>query len=209
MRSKKWRFLLGAFVGLGLLLAIAESIFSPETALGYARFRVFYALTPSKVAALKSYDSNLEMVNGGYIPLNTDQFLCERLSASNSPQEKNAIIDFYVHNAGGREGQTIFRNSDADKQKAIGLLFQRLDAYDVYRSEQAMVLIESIRQGEYLGKAHLFSEKSHGDYETWLKESGVSQAKAKYRRWWNSPLSWSQKKRINPLEKSDMFIAGP
>lgn len=209
MRRKKWRFVAGFVVAVGIFLAVADSIISPETVLGLARFKILYALTPSTVAALKNYDANLQAFNGSYIPLNADAFLCKRLSESASLKEKNAIVDFYIRKAGGREGQTIFRMPDDDKKRITTLLFQRLDAYDSSRAAQTLILIESMRQGESLGKAHLFAQKDYANYEIWLKQSGVPQAKAKYRRWWNSPLSWSQKKHIDPLKKSDLIIAAP
>lgn len=140
-----------------------------------------------------------------------DKFFESRLQSTDSTKEFDAIIDFYAHKAGGREGRRVFIWPAHVKEKATASIISRLDNYSADEAASALVLVEDMRQGkdDNLFKAHLFTdEPMKTNYSLWLQQKGVPEAKARYRKWWNSYATWPEKVKHDPLAKSHLHIEG-
>ena len=170
-------------------------------------------MSSNKNTALQGYDANLIKYNGGYIPEQVDKFLCSRLQSSTSDEELNAIADFYIFKAGGREGRYIFSLPTQNKQRVTGNILSRLEDYKPQQAASALILVEVMRRGESLGKAIFRS--THGNtaaypqYESWLQRRALPEAKAQYLKWWHASPTWQQKERHNPLANSNLEISAP
>lgn len=193
------------FIGL---LGVAAAW--PETKLGYCLFRCVYATPISKQYLLDSYRADLWLCEGGYIPTDTDQFLCSRLEESSSNKEIKAISNFYRLQANGRETENLISISDEGKQKIIGSIMQNFDNYDEWHAGQALFLIEELRSGKFIGKGCFSSTdpKESNNWNGWWKKRGLSKIKSLYRQWWYAQTSWKVKKSQNPLAGSGIEIQG-
>lgn len=215
MRRKRliWGTLLCVF-SVALLVALRFfAIAEPQTQLAFALFKSSYALSSNKSVMLQGYDANLIRYNAGYIPKQVDKFLCSKLQRSASDGELSAIVDFYAFKAGGREGRCIFLLPAKAKQLLVDLVLRRLDKYSPLQATRALILVEVVRRGAYLGKAHFRSNRSdiprYPKYETWWRQVGLPEARSRFRKWGSSYSTWQQKEIHNPLEGSSVQIYSP
>jgi hypothetical protein len=204
----------GAIAALGLAWMLAlYSVTEPDTKLGYGVFRIVYSSPVSKGWLLRKFSQGLKDHNGGYIGEPVDKFLCSRLEKTDSDRELAAIVEFYILQAGGREGDNIGTLSDEAKEKVIGFILEHIESYEKGRAEGALLIVEQLRRGVVLPKASFGKSDYAGlgredkfDYERWWYETGLPETKAKYREWWNIDLAWQTKKAINPLEGSNIRV---
>ena len=216
MKKKVFKRVVVGLFAVGFILVFRMfAVATPESKVGFALFRWSYDVSASKTAALQGFDANLKSYNGGYIPDEIDTFLHSRLENTHSPKEFDAIVDFYAFKAGGREGMNVFTWPAKTKEKATASILSRMDNYSTNHAASALVLIEDMRQGkgDNLGKANLISDApvsgmSGEKYPIWLQQKGVPEAKALYRKWWNSYPTWEEKTKHDPLEKSHLRIQG-
>jgi hypothetical protein len=211
-RKRVLRKLTLCVLGIVLLVSLRFiALAEPQTGIGYALFKTSYSLSPDKTSVLKGYAANLIKYNGGYIPELVDAFLCSKLQHPASTDEFNAVVDFYVFKAGGREGRRIFSLPAPTRERITGNILSRLDNYEPEQAARALVLVEVIRRGEYLGKATLRSTRSdtpaYPQYEIW-QQRALTEAKARFRKWWRTYATWQQKEKYNPLEDSGLEISG-
>jgi hypothetical protein len=82
-------------------------------------------------------------------------------------------------------------------------------------------LLEEIRRGKSLGKGDIsikgmskpeFTTLEEDkiwrkNYEVWFNEQLKTIGKTKYQEWWNSNLSWEEKKKINPLDGTNIKVS--
>jgi len=196
-----------SFVFSGVLYF--DAVLEPQRAHGYALFRSRYALARDKNSMLKSYDANLVNHNAGYIPEQVDKFLCSKLQSSTSVEEASAIVDFYAFKAGAREGRFIYSLPAQTKERVVDLLLKRLNHYDANEAESAIILIEVLRRGKYLGKASVVSTGRAVNYETWWPQQGLPQAKRSLHKWWSSYPTWQEKEKHDPLKDSSLQVVAP
>lgn len=207
--AKKKIALVMTFVAtIGTLLFAAVS---PETRLGYWLFRCVYTSPIAKKPLLESYRSKLWAFEGGYIPELTDYFLCSRLESASLQTEIDAIVNFYVLQASGREGKRITSLSDGAKQKVLGSIMQNLDGYDVEEAGRALLLVEEIRRSEVIWKGSFGSTNAQEsiNWSSWWRKRGLGKVKNSYRKWWQSQAAWPVKKTQNPLAGSGIEASGP
>lgn len=208
------RFVMGAatcvlaicfLAGLHLLTVV------PKSPVGLWLFRHTYEGSSDKAVVLRGLSDNLGAHHGGYIPSRLDAFFESRLATTHSSAEFNDVVDFYAFKAGGREGQRVFIWPSRVKEKAMASIISRLDNYSADEAASALVLVEDMRQGkdDNLFKAHLFTdEPMKTNYSLWLQQKGVPEAKARYRKWWNSYATWEEKVKHDPLANSYLHIEG-
>jgi len=211
MKQKKVKKIIAVII-IALFCAglLAFAAVSPETKLGYSLFRCVYATPISKQYLLDSYRADLWLCEGGYIPTDTDKFLCSRLEESSSDEEITAITNFYRLQANGRETMHLISISDEAKQKIIGSIMQNLDSYDEWHAGQALFLVEELRSGKFIGKGSFAptNPKEANNWNGWWEKRGLSKIKSLYRKWWNAQTPWSVKKSQNPLAGSGIEIHG-
>lgn len=194
---------------LGLLLLVGTAAFFGLAVTIYADtrselsiyvFRIGYKIYPDTKTYLHFYSPRRRDVSAGYIPPEVDTFLCGRAEATSNEDEFDAIVDFYSLQAGGREGDCIFRTSERVREK----IASRLVA--VAETDGQLVLLEEMRRGKSLGKGHLgrgptspeSGPLTPDEWEAWYKEA-LPFAWSKYTEWWKADTNWEEKKRIDPL----------
>lgn len=219
-RIVKRNIIVGIILSFLLLLGSGLVVYStadPDTRLGFGVFRVLYAMPIPKDWFLQAFSEGLRKNNGGYIGQPVDEFLCSRLETTDSDAERIAIAEFYISQASGREGQGIAEISNDAKQKVIPLVLSRLDNYEPFQAEKALLIVDWLRRGKVLCKAQMLRNPVYGlydsrestvkyDWKEWWLQSGLPEAKFKYRDWWNTNLNWQQKNQIDPLAQSNMYI---
>ena len=145
-------------------------------------------------------------VSAGSLPIEVDEFLCEKLEATQDKHEFDAIVHLYSLQAAGREGGCVYLTSDTTRERIAESLVSELDVegFDLY---QKIVLLEEIRLGKSLGKgriapSRLETQKPSGkdEWKVWMEGIALPLAKSRYLDWWQSNLSWDDKKKIDPLE---------
>lgn len=210
---KRKRYLWGAAGMLILATMLAAfcvgAYMEPQSSPGYTFFRMRYDSTSDKRSLLKWYNNVLINYNGGYIPEQADWFLCTQLQNPTPSTEFEAIVDFYVFKAGGREGRFIFLLPGEVKQRISGSVLNRIENYTPSEASRALILIESLRRGEDLGKAHFNSPQPSPDCEAWWQQYGLPEAKTRFARWWQAYPTWQEKTKHDPLAASTLEISGP
>jgi len=180
---------LAAFVGFGMSV--------PQSSVGGALFRVRYAVSGDRSVLLKQY---AELFSGSapkYLPKNADEFLCKLFKTSSVREEKEAVTDFYVRLAGGREGTCFIGLGE----QAANYLHDRIGAYaELGMQRNALILLEEVRVGKPLFKPQLFPVED---------ERSIAQAVRHYKKWIESPTTWDQKRLINPLESAGLSWQSP
>jgi hypothetical protein len=176
--------------------------FTPDHPVSIALFKVAYEISPTRRAFLEFYSPVRRDVSAGSIPLEIDQFLCGRVEQTTDAGELAAIVNLYEIQAGWREGQCIYNVSDASREKIAAQIVADLDNNE--RLSAKFTLLEEIRRGESIGKGGFAPapERSFSTREEWLVWTAEAEpiAKAHFQRWWNSGLSWEEKKKIAPLQ---------
>jgi len=214
---KRKRFIYGLVICIfiiAILIALRFfAIVEPQTQPGDFLFRTSYALTSNKESALQGYSANLMKYNGSYIPDSADKFLCAKLQNPTSKQEFNAIVEFYAFREAGRYGVHVFLLSTQTKQRITDLILNKLKSYNPRQATRALVLVEILRQGKFLGKANLFYTGNdapyYPKYEVWWEEQGLPKAEEMFLKWWHTYPTWQQKEKHNPLANSNFVISAP
>lgn len=213
---KRNRFIFGLVSCIFIAIIAALRFFAimePQTQLGNLLFRASYALTSNKKSVLQGYSANLMKYNGSYIPDSVDKFLCSKLQNPTSKQEFNAIVEFYAFREAGRYGVHVFLISTPTKQRITDLILNKLKSYNPRQATRALVLVEILRQGKFLGKANLFYTGSdapyYPKYKDWWEEQGLPKAEKMFVKWWHTYPTWQQKEKHNPLANSKFVISAP
>lgn len=192
-------FLSGVFVYCAPDLIVSDIIV--ETA---------YKGSFDKKAVLEFYSPVNRQVGGGYMSPGVDEFLCRQIENTNDKSEIAAIVNFYTIQAGGREGRCIYNGSEQAKQKIIAQLIEDMNDDASFRSK--MVLLEEVRRDKSLGKGLMGIGRRETDnpstpdeWREW-KDQMPQVARQKYRDWWNSGLSWEDKKKVDPLAGTNIRV---
>jgi hypothetical protein len=210
--SKSLKITGSIFLFLALAFCSYFIYFETRHPLNIALFKFTYNILPAKKLFLETYSPRNRDVDGGYIPPEVDEFLCQRVETTNETEEIAAIANFYALQAGGREGTCIFKVSDAKREKIAAEIIRRMD--DDPDLWGQMILLEQIRLGESLGKASISSKPSseltrnietRQDWEKWNAEH-LPGGREKFRQWWNLNLSWEEKKKIDPLADAEIVV---
>ena len=189
------------------LLAWGYAVAEPKSGIGYQLFRAEYALAPSKGFYLERYRSRLWMSDGGYVSPATRQFLVKRLERG-SPTEVAAIADFWVQQAQGREYGLADELSPAGRERLIASVMSQLSSYNAATQDQALFLVEEVRSKRDIGKGNFYVT----NYAQFVRaRQGLSQRQVvaqAYQAWWNLPLTWEQKRAIDPLKGKGLHADG-
>jgi hypothetical protein len=215
-----------------LFLTIAASIFLflslafcglfvyafPEHPINIALFKLTYNLTPAKKSFLEFYSPARRDIANGKIPNEVDKFLCQRIEKADN-EEFSAIVNFYIFQAAGREGICIYAASDRTREKIIDQIVKQSEDNSLLYKK--IVLLEQVRLGKSLGKGDISikgmnqprfltleeDKRWRKEYEKWFDEQLETTGKTKLQEWWNSDLSWEEKKKINPLEGTNIEVS--
>lgn len=196
-------FLLFILAFCGLFVYIA-----PDHPVNIALFKFAYNSTAAKKSLLEFYSPYRRDVNGRSLPGEVDEFLCQKIETTEDQEEFSAIVHLYAMQAGGREGNRIFKVSDPVRQKIAAEIIKQMDENPNLWGQ--LILLEEIRLGKSLGKGNIGNRappypSSKEDWDKW-KEEFLPIGKQKYQEWWQSNSSWEEKKKINPLEGSAIRI---
>ena len=204
-------FLLTGLTSGGLLLR-----YLPDNKAGVILFKAVYSLPFGRKTFLEFY-SPVRKNGVGYVPVEVTQFLIKRLEKTDEENEIAAIAHFYAIQSKKRE-YDIFRNvSERVKPLIIEQLIKELDDDSSNLSDKIM-LLETTRTGKRIGKGAIGvngvdtptlskpinTEEGEKLFNEWLDAAGIKQ---KYQQWWNSSLSWEEKKKINPLEGTGIKVS--
>jgi hypothetical protein len=204
-------FLLLTFCGLFIYVF-------PEHPINVAIFKFTYKITPAKTSFLEFYSPKRRDVANSKIPNEVDKFLCHRIENA-ADEEFSAIVNFYIIQAAGREGFCIYSTSEQTRVKIIDQIVKQLE--NDLRLYNKMILLEEIRLGKSLGKGDISIEGMNKpnfitleedeiwgkEYEKWFDEQLKTNGKTKIQEWWDSNLSWEEKKKINPLEGTNIKVS--
>ncbi|MCA1642906.1 MAG: hypothetical protein LC785_13375 [Acidobacteria bacterium] len=196
-----------------ILFALAYAAAQPNSFLRYTMFRTAYSVPQTRGWMLRQYSYFLDNNNAGYMGISIERFLCSRLASNPPDAEMKAVLEFYSLRAGGREGYGITQLPDEVRRRAIPLLLGRLDAYDNRQAYGALVMVEQMRRGKIVCKAYFFprdflkSAPPNFNEREWWVEKGLPEAKTSFQTWWNSNVSWQEKKSADPLGSSNVMIS--
>lgn len=177
---------------------------TPDHPISIAMFKAGYKLSPLRSSFLEFYSPQIRDVAAGYIPQEVDEFLCDRLENTTDEDELTAIINFYALQAGGRQGDRIQKLSETTRERIAGRIIKDLEANEELRGR--LILLHEMRTGKSLEKGGLGPGPLETELPATTEQQQVSQRKAeavakeKFIEWWNSDLSWEEKKKINPLK---------
>lgn len=194
----------------GVCLFGAHIYFKPDSSASIAAFRLGYSVFPFKRSYLSFYSPLERDVNAGYIPQEIDAFLIQRLETTEDNNEFDAIVNFYCLQAGGREGDMIFRALDSTREKIAGSIIRQLDQDSTLLKQ--IVLLEEIRTGKSLGKGRALPRstetKRFRSTEEWLSWSKqiTPEVRANTLTWWNSDTTWEEKIATDPLEGTSIRV---
>jgi len=183
----------------------------PDNKAGVVLFKTVYSLPLNKKAFLEFY-SPVRENSTGYIPIKVNQFLIQKLEDTNDENEISAIVNFYALQASGHRLGYLFHISGQAKIKIIGQLIKELDDEETFGGK--LMLLEELRTGKRLGKGSFTIEginypkfSTPREFRKWFSEQFAPTVKTKYQQWWNSTLSWEEKKKINPLEGTNIKVS--
>lgn len=174
---------------------------------GLMRFQIGYARSGA-ATWLPIYRASLWKHDGGYVPADVQQFLCSRLENPQSQTETDAIVDFAIQQARGRELQPLIHLSTKAKTRFVDAAFRRLPTLDSPRQTQALYLVEEVRQGKIFGKGYFFVDEAEVFKRCWNDLTPETAAKRAMRSWWQLPLPATEKLRRDPLRGTGMRIDG-
>lgn len=205
------------FVSSAFLLG-AIAFYLPDTPIGLAVFETSYKAFPFKKAFLDFYspaDRNYG-VNTRSNP-QVDEFLIQRIEASDDKNEVEAIAHYFTLQSKERNYGIFINVSDRVKPTIINHLIKELDNDNSNLSDKIM-LLETTRTGKRIGKGAIEIEnKNMPDFpKSWTMEQrkklfdeslAATGVKQKYQDWWNLNLSWEEKRKINPLEGTNIKVS--
>jgi len=218
-RSKIKLILLSVFslIFVSFLILFGLFVYNvPDTPVSLAMFETSYKIFPFKKSFLEFYspaDRNFGVNTRTNAVDNV--FLLQRLETTNDESEIGAIAHYYALQSKKRE-YDIFRNvSERVKPLIIDQLIKELNDDSSNLSDKIM-LLETTRTGKRIGKGaigmtggdsipnSLTMDEKEKIFNNQLAATGVKQ---KYQQWWNSNLSWEEKKKINPLEGTGIKVS--
>ncbi|MFN2412750.1 MAG: hypothetical protein ABR535_06820, partial [Pyrinomonadaceae bacterium] len=192
---------------LTLVLAVlAAGIYGePRHPISVFVFKVGYFASLDKANYLKFYSPQQRVVGAGYLPEEVDSFLCNRIETTDSDSEFAGIVELYVLQAGGREGNCIFKTSSRTSEKIAENLVKKITssshASDLHGE---IILLEEVRRGESLGKGKLGYSSISADrpstaeqWQTWMFSKALPIARVAYNNWWSLNIPWEEKKNIS------------
>lgn len=172
-------------------------------------FKMGYLVMPFTWSYLTFYSPMRRDVSAGGFPREVDEFLCERAETTSDLNELDAIVHFYSIQAGGREGDCIFRTSDKTRKKIAARIVANFSETDL---RGQIILLEQVRLGSSLGKGRIGlgpgaseAPSSAEEWEAWGRKA-YPFAKEKYIEWWQAPTTWEEKKLTNPLEDQPVRV---
>ncbi|MDQ3131922.1 MAG: hypothetical protein M3Q99_14335 [Acidobacteriota bacterium] len=184
----------------------------PEYPVNIAFFKVIYNVIPAKRSFLNFYSPVRRNIRSGYAPVEVNQFLINKITVSKNENEISAIVHFYAIQAEGHRIGYFDNFSEEVKPKIIQQLIKELD--DNTNLSGKLMLLEEIRSNKRLGKGSVgISGMNHlafstiEEYKKWFNEELEKTAKSKYQEWWNLNLSWEEKKKIDPLEGTNIKVS--
>ncbi|MGC3992454.1 MAG: hypothetical protein QM796_22690 [Chthoniobacteraceae bacterium] len=206
------RKLIGILFLIVPLIVVATGFFlyqEPQVGPARAIFYLRYRFTDNVERLLTSYSDQLDQTNAGYIPMEVDTFLCARLGSTDSAKEFGALVHFYILQSGSRTGEQLGRVSDALKERVIGVVISKLKSLPPIDRLRAVELIEYLRLDGKVYKPQL-SGTARGNEPGRLEPMSetIDDASTLFTNWWQSPIPWSKKKQISPLEGSGLSISG-
>jgi len=177
---RRRRIALVAFAACLLILGYALA--EPQSKPGIALFRAAYWLAYDKSVVLGPYHRQIAFTNNVEIVDEVDEQLCEQLMVSTDRAEQEAILDFYVSQAGWREGRRIAKLG----RPLVAMLMLRMrSTHDELKLNSTLILIENARRGENLYKP--FAQRSADELVPF------------YEAWWASHDSWEDLRQVDPL----------
>lgn len=191
----------------GAALMNAFALYVPKSALGWTRFYFVYEHTGNRSAFLDDFQGWIWEHGGGYTPPDINIFLLDRLENSADKSEQAAIVRFYCLQAGGREGDTWRRFSDATRRRVVAIVLANWRWYPPEEVQYAFVWLEELRLGKYLGKATLLisSGKPYRFLDTTEKVAPVA---VLFERWNRKYAAVPITRRPNPLAGTRYLIQG-
>ena len=221
VRSKIKLILISAFSLIFISFLTLFGLFVyyvPDVPVSLAVFEISYKIFPFKKSFLEFY-SPANRNFGVNIRTNTanNVFLLQRLETTKDENEIAAIAHYYALQSEKRE-YDIFRNvSEKVKPLIIEQLIKELNDNNSKLSDKIM-LLETTRTGKRIGKGAIGvngvdtptlskpinTEEGEKLFNEWLDAASIKQ---KYQQWWNSSLSWEEKKKINPLEGTGIKVS--
>ncbi len=201
-----------------LILFVSFVYYVPDTPISLAVFKTSYSLFPFKKSFLEFYSPA-----GRNFGVNTRSpsciniFLLQRIETTNDESEITAITHYYTLQAKMREYDIFFNVSDRVKPLIIDQLIKDLGDVNSNLSDKIM-LLETTRTGKRIGKGaigidgenmpNFSSSTTMDEIEKWRNERiAATGVKQKYQEWWSSNLSWEEKKKINPLEGTNIKVS--
>ena len=195
---------------LVLLGLMTGGLVEPRSSLGHVVFHTGYALPPTRPAFLRFYQWSLAEFEGGYFPSSVDEFLTNRLWHCEGTREETAIIDFQIRQGSLKWGDSACRSHEALQEKIISNIMPRLDDMADDHALSAMVLIESLRREDVIGKGGFTGMWIYNDNAATLNRSAFNNAKAGFKNWWNDGNGWPSLKNTDPLAGTNLTIdSGP
>lgn len=219
MFRSKLKLILFSFLSLFVFLIITFCCLFlynvPEHPVSIAVFKFSYALTPAKKSFLEWYSPARRDVHNWYVPTEVNQFLIEKLKSTGDENEISGIVHFYSVQAQSHRIGYFNKFSEEVKPKIIVQLLKELDEGNHISGK--LMLLEEIRTNKQLGKGSVGFTKESGiiakdynsfeEYEKWFDGKAAPIVVPKYHDWWNSNLSWKEKKKINPLEGTGIEVS--
>ncbi len=221
MRSflRRYGGLLLRIVGCGVLTVIfvggAGFLYGvPSHPASVFAFKLGYYTSWDKAGYLRFYSPFRRDVGGGYIPLEVDSFLCEKLEMTRDMAEVEAIVGFYSLQVRGRGGDCVYRASDRAGERIaevlVGKIISAAEGTDI---SGEITLLEEVRQQRSFGKGGLNRSGISTDHPTtpeewekWKFEMAIPIARQKYLEWWNLDIPWEEKKMISPLPGTEIGV---
>lgn len=196
-----------SFLTSGILLLR----YVPDNNLSIGLFKTVYILPIGKKSFLEFY-SPVREYGIGYVPKEINDFLIYRIENSTDESEISAIANFYAIQASGHRIGYLINISEPAKMKLVNQLVKELD--DEATLIGKLMLLEEIRTSKGLGKGSISIEgikyprfSTLREFDQWFYEQSAPIVIPKYQEWWNSNLSWEEKKKINPLQDTNIKVS--
>lgn len=211
-RIKKILFCVIALLMLSLLTSGCLLLrFLPDNTVGVGLFKAVYSISLTRKNFLEFY-SPVRKDAIRYVPVDVNQFLIQKIENTTDENEISAIVHFYSLQAKEHRIGYLINISESARIKVINQLIKGLD--DEANLGGKLMLLEETRTDKRLGKGSVgiigtnyLTFPTQQEYRKWFYEQSVSVVLAKYQEWWNSNLSWEEKKKINPLKNTNVGVS--
>lgn len=210
-RSKRFRVVavllvvIVHIVGVLVWIGLAE----PRSSLGHIVFHTGYAFPPTRPAFLNVYQWSLAEFEGGHLPSSIDTFLIDRLADCKGSHEETAIIDFQVRQGSGGWGESASRSHETYQGQIIANILPRLDDLSDWDAVSALLLVESLRREDSLGKGGFSGMWTYSGGDSSLNRPAFEAAKARFQAWWGDGSGWPATRSVDPLEGTELEVYNP